>query len=176
MTSAHLRALLRGVPVHRLSSAEVPRGAALLAYLGLLPFVAGALGVWLAPAYYAVTLLVIELYYAAVILAFLGAVHWGLALAGYQPLDYHAIEETRGMHGARLAWAVMPALVAWVVCLLADLALAFAVLILAHVALYFGERLAARAQLVPDWYMEMRLPLTLIAVVCMVATLLALVL
>jgi hypothetical protein len=68
----------------------------------------------------------------------------------------------------------MPALAAWVVCLLADLALAFAVLILAHVVLYFGERLAARAQLVPDWYMEMRLPLTAIGVACMAVTLAAL--
>jgi hypothetical protein len=174
MMPARLRALLRGVPVHRLTSAQVPLGAALVAYAGLLPFVAGALGVWLAPPYYAFALLLIELYYAAVILAFLGAVHWGLALAGYQPLDYHATEETRGMHGARLGWSVMPALAAWVVCLLADLALAFAVLILAHVVLYFGERLAARAQLVPDWYMEMRLPLTAIGVACMAVTLAAL--
>lgn len=174
MTSARLRALLRGVPVNRLTSEHVPPGAALLAYVGLLPFVAGALAVWLAPPVWAWTLLVVELYYAAVILTFLGAVHWGLALAGYQPLDYHATEETRGMHGARLGWAVMPALIAWVACLSRP-AIAFAVLILAHVALYAGERLAARHGLVPDWYMEMRLPLTVIAVTCLAVTLAALV-
>lgn len=173
MISARLRALLRGVPVHRLTSEHVPRSAAWLAYAGLLPFVAGALGVWLAPPVWAWTLLVVEMYYAAVILAFLGAVHWGLALAGYQPLDYHATEETRGMHGARLGWAVMPALIAWVACLSRP-TIAFAVLLIAHIALYAGERMAAREQLVPDWYMEMRLPLTAIAVFCLAATLLAL--
>ena len=73
-----------------------------LAYAGLLPFVLGAALLWLvrpdAHPYVAGALSG----YAAVIVAFLGGIHWGLAFAQPRP-------------AARLfAWGVVPSLVAWV--------------------------------------------------------------
>ena len=76
-----------------------------LAYAGLLPFVLGALLVWAVRAdvqgYVALALSA----YAAVVLSFLGGIHWGLAMRQPQPAPPRL---TRG-----LVWGVVPALVAW---------------------------------------------------------------
>ena len=85
-----------------MSKAEAPRPAPLLGYLGLLPFVAGALALWLAPPDLAAKASRALLYYGAVILSFMGAVHWGLAMHG----DYPGRDR-------QLAMSVLPALVAW---------------------------------------------------------------
>jgi hypothetical protein len=72
-----------------------------LGYAGLIPFVLGALLVWLVRAdvhpYVALALSA----YAAVVLSFLGGIHWGLSMrqASLQPRV--------------LWWGVMPGLAAW---------------------------------------------------------------
>ena len=84
------------------SPASAPDTTALrLAYAGLLPFVLGALLLWAVradvQAYVALALSA----YAALVLSFLGGIHWGLAM--------------RQPHAARagLVWGVVPSLVAW---------------------------------------------------------------
>ena len=84
------------------SVASSPDTTALrLAYAGLLPFVLGALLLWAVradvQAYVALALSA----YAALVLSFLGGIHWGLAM--------------RQPHAARagLVWGVVPSLVAW---------------------------------------------------------------
>lgn len=73
-----------------------------LGYAGLLPFVGGALLVWLvreeAHPYVALALAA----YGAVIASFLGGIHWGLAFREADPPS------------AWLAWGVVPSLLAWV--------------------------------------------------------------
>ena len=78
------------------------RLATQLGYGGLLPFVAGAALVWgVRPdAHPYVTLALAA--YAAVIVSFLGGIHWGLALRLPQP------------PALLLVWGVVPSLVAWV--------------------------------------------------------------
>ncbi len=76
-------------------------GARWLGHAGLLPFVAGALLLWLvqgeAHVYAAMALTA----YAALIVSFLGGIHWGLAMRQPEaPM-------------ATLAWGVVPSLVAW---------------------------------------------------------------
>lgn len=72
-----------------------------LGYAGLLPFIGMALLVWLVRAdvhaYVALALSV----YAALILSFLGGIHWGLAMRQASP------------PGSALLWGVVPSLVAW---------------------------------------------------------------
>jgi hypothetical protein len=72
-----------------------------LGYAGLLPFWALALGAWVLPAHLSAQLQQLQLAYAAVILSFLGAVHWGLALEQRrsEPLPY--------------VWGVLPSLIGW---------------------------------------------------------------
>jgi Protein of unknown function (DUF3429) len=82
-------------------SAQSP-AALRLAYAGLLPFVLGAALLWLvrpeAHPYVAGALSG----YAAVVISFLGGIHWGFGFAQPRP-------------AARLfAWGVVPSLVAWV--------------------------------------------------------------
>lgn len=84
--------------------ASTPDTTALrLAYGGLLPFLLGALLVWAVrsdvQAYVALALSA----YAALVLSFLGGIHWGLAMR--QPAQ---AGPARG-----LVWGVVPSLVAW---------------------------------------------------------------
>ena len=87
-----------------------PQPAATLVGLGLVPFVAGALGFWLLPPRWAAHALDAQVFYAVTVLAFLGAVHWGVALA--DGLDADRLWR-------RLGWGVVPALIAWVAALMA---------------------------------------------------------
>ena len=76
-----------------------------LAYAGLLPFLLGALLVWAVrsdvQAYVALALSA----YAAVVLSFLGGIHWGLTMRLPQPVPAGP--------AWGLVWGVVPALVAW---------------------------------------------------------------
>ena len=76
-----------------------------LAYAGLIPFVAGALLVWAVrddvQAYVALALSA----YGAVVLSFLGGIHWGFAMRQPQPSARSAT--------AAFVWGLVPSLVAW---------------------------------------------------------------
>jgi hypothetical protein len=81
-------------------SAPTPQ-ALRLGYAGLLPFVLGAALVWLVhPEAHAYATLGLA-GYAAVILSFLGGIHWGLAMR--EPAPPTPV----------LLWGVVPSLVAW---------------------------------------------------------------
>jgi hypothetical protein len=68
---------------------------------GLLPFLLGAGGLWALPPEWAGLAATALLTYAAVIVSFLGGIHWGLAMRQAQP--------PRGW----LIWGVLPGLLAW---------------------------------------------------------------
>jgi len=79
-----------------------PSTAFRLAYAGLLPFVAGALLVWLVwPDAHPYATLALSAY-AAVVVSFLGGIHWGIAFREAEPPP------------SLFVWGVLPALVAWV--------------------------------------------------------------
>jgi len=139
----------------------LPRVVAWLGYGGLLPFIALALtilsanflgedsAVWLAAL----------VAYAAAILSFVGALHWGFAM----------ILPGLGEHQrvAAFVWSVIPALVAWLALLAAPM-VAIALLVLGFAIHYWRDaRLVASADL-PAWYLPMRLRLTCVACVCLV--------
>lgn len=77
-----------------------------LGYAGLIPFILGAILVWLvrADAHPYVTDGLSR--YAAVVISFLGAIHWGLGFRQTIPSP------------APFVWGVVPALVAWVACIM----------------------------------------------------------
>ena len=90
-------------------STEPDTTAQRLAYAGLVPFVAGALLVWAVrdevQAYVALALSA----YAAVVLSFLGGIHWGFGMRQLQP---QSRSQSRAASAA-LVWGVVPSLVAW---------------------------------------------------------------
>ena len=129
-----------------MSLAEVPRPALVYGFAGLTPFVAGALVVWLLPPGYSDLALSAQMAYGACILSFLGAVHWGLALAGVGATPGEDLRAA--MTWERLGWSVMPALVAWASMLLPPTS-ALVVLILAFALLFHGDLKAIRLGLAP---------------------------
>ncbi len=142
-------------------SGDPPRAALILGPAGLIPFVGLAVAAWMAPAAWVAPAAAA---YGATILAFLGAVHWGLAL---RPLAGEAAAEW-----PRIGLGVMPALVAWVALLLPPGAglwlLAAGLLATAGV-----ETLGAARGWVPRGYLRLRWGLSGLAAACCVAVALA---
>lgn len=142
---------------------RLPPLAYLLGAAGLLPFIgcgieAVSRGPWQPVALQAL------IAYGAVILAFLGGVHWGFALSPGQSL----------LVRMRLALGVVPSLIGWVAVVLGALGLAGLALALLIVGL-FGtiatERSWARRGLVPGGYMTLRWGLSVIVVVALTTVL-----
>ena len=127
----------------------LPAPARLLGPAGLIPVAGLAAGIWAGwpgagPALVA---------YGATILAFLGAVHWGLALAAPAPA---AAEDTaQRVAWGRLGLGVVPALLAWVALLL-PLPAGLVLLALGILTTALAETVAARAGLVPRAYLGLR--------------------
>lgn len=133
---------------------QVPEPAAILGLAGLLPFVLGALASLddgplgrLAPA--------ALLGYAAVILSFMGGVHWGLAMTAEPP------------SWSRYGASVVPALLGWGALLLGGAA-SFLALAACFASLLAYDLGAVRAGEAPAWYPRLRWPLTLVVVLCLI--------
>ena len=145
----------------------LPLLALLLGVAGLLPFLGcGLLAVRPASDPVDARGLLALIAYGAVILAFLGGVHWGFALP-----DASGRAERQ-----RLSLGVVPSLVGWVALLIAiaDAAdAALVVLALGFVGLTIVEARAARAGLMPRSYMALRYGLsgTVVAVLLLVLVL-----
>jgi Protein of unknown function (DUF3429) len=132
------------------SPSQAPSPAALwLGRAGLLPFVAGAVVLWASSGDARVAWATALLAYAALIVSFLGGIHWGLAMRQATP-------SARG-----LAWGVVPSLLAWPMLLLPP-AYGLAGLGLALWACYAVDRRAFPAQGIGAW-LGLRLQLTVVA-------------
>lgn len=139
-----------------------PRLVAWLGYGGLLPFAALAAAPWagLLPRELAAQALVA---YGAVILSFVGALHWAFAMT--LPVD--------GPQRERLfAWSVVPALIAWPALML-PAAGAVPLLVAGFAAHYLQDRRLAAPGGLPAWYLPLRLRLSAVASLCLVSLLAA---
>lgn len=159
-----MAAMQRPIPVLPIPGLPLP--AFWLGLAGLLPFLALA-GATLADAAWgglpwAGGALIA---YGATILAFLGAVHWGLALAQAAP---QAERHARG----RFLLGVVPQLVAWVALLL-PLQGGLALVAAAILATAAAESIAARAGLVPAGYLRLRWGLSVGSAACLAVAVLA---
>lgn len=125
-----------------------------LGYGGLVPFVGLAALATLAPdggmRWHALLLA-----YGAVILSFVGALHWAFAML-MRRLD----EQERNR---RYLWSVVPALMAWP-CALLPVPVATLALITGFALQYAQDHALTRQGGLPAWYLPLRLHLSLIAV------------
>lgn len=151
----------------RTAARAAPAAAVAYGSAGLLPFVACALAAWLLGPPWNGYAFEFQIRYGAVILSFLGAVHWGLALAG----SGHGGDGRAACSWARLGWSAAPALVAWVSLLMYPV-VALVAQILGFAAVFFGDLQAVRRGYAPAWYPRLRRPLTAIVVVSLGAMLL----
>lgn len=141
------------------ASIAVPPAAKWLGGFGALPFVVFALlsvmldGLYQAQAWYALAV------YGAVILSFLGGVHWGLTIA-----DFGTQLEQSAWR--RLLLSVLPSIVGWTAMMIST------VPGLLLMAASFGLMLwidltAVRKGEAPGWYPKLRWPLSIVVIGCL---------
>lgn len=141
------------------TSEPTPFTVALLGYGGLVPFVGLSLLSWWNPSH--ASFWHAALYdYGAVILSFIGALHWGVAMCASDPTD--------ALRRACYRWSVAPALIAWVALCLPT-PLATVLLVVGYVAQYGRDRLLVRQITLPTWYLPLRLRLSSVAVLALLA-------
>jgi hypothetical protein len=138
---------------------RIPRSVAWLGYGGLIPFLAlavlasvdrGRLPMW--HGYLRA--------YGAVILSFVGALHWGFAMV-LGNISAH-------QRNAMLGWSVIPCLLAFAA-LVANSDLGDVLLACGFAVHYLQDRRLAAVCAMPPWYLALRLRLSAVAVICVVA-------
>lgn len=134
------------------SSSQLPGWTAALGYGGLVPFVACALAMLLPDAGMRDVASRVLVGYGAVILSFLGGVHWGLVLSAPSPRAPRM-----------LAIGVLPSLAGWL-----TLLLPFETAVAAQVAIFGGfwlyEHRILGPDIIPPAYLVLRRWLTLVAI------------
>ena len=133
----------------QMSANGANRVAMVLGYAGLIPFVVSVALLW-HPTLRGLGIGSLFAY-AAVILSFIGAVHWGVALGGGQ-----------AQPDSRYVLSVLPALAAWC-CVLLPQRYALPLLAAAFVGWWLWERTLPERSL-PPWYLQLRSHLTLVVV------------
>ena len=142
------------------SHSPIPNMPSLLGWGGLIPFGLAALGT-----HSGIDALVRYGFiggttYGAIILSFLGAVHWGLAMQdGRSPYWY--------------VWSISPALMGFIIMLIFNNNMRILALTPLFVLTWLVDRQAANRGLVPAWYMRLRTILTIGAVTSLAGMLLA---
>lgn len=136
---------------------SLPRHVCLLGYGGLLPFMGLALLIPFSLDYRPLFALAL-VNYGAVILGFVGALHWGFAMT---------VQDMTAEQGRdRFIWSVIPALIAWIATLL-PMPLGCLLLVIGFVVHYRQDTQLSGVMSLPAWYLPMRLRLTLVASVCL---------
>lgn len=151
----------------------IPSSVAWLGYGGLLPFLALAAGSFFSARYSALCQVALILY-GAVILSFVGALHWAFAMA------------LPGLSASKrsecFVWSVVPALLALPAATLMAVTaqpcgvgvvngavIAAGLLITGFVANYVQDVRLARVATLPTWYLPLRFRLTAVACLCVAA-------
>ena len=143
------------------SAAGMPRTAAGLTALGVLPFAGGAALAWIWPDFEAIQAIDAVIAYGAVILSFLGGIHWGFAAAPGAAKTRNAV--TYGL-------SVLPSLLAWAALLLPQ-SIGLGLLMVAVAGVLPIDRRAVALGAAPGWWMSLRLPVTGVVLLCLAATL-----
>jgi Protein of unknown function (DUF3429) len=141
----------------------------LLGVTGLIPFFASGLAAVSAGYDQSLSVILALIGYGALVLSFLGGVHWGFALMAEADEDEDTARSPATLQTIRkrFAFSVLPALAGWfalLVALVTQPALSLAVLIAAFIATLVAEVQAARRDLVPTPYMGLRWVLTVVVV------------
>ncbi len=144
----------------------IERQATILAYSGLAPFFALFLVVWLTP-----SLIDIEpgtqflywgLMYGAILLSFMGGIHWGIALM--MTKDHGEVSPIL----ERFSGSLLPAIIGWIAiipgALLGTVSIPpfwrFAMMLFAFLYLLIADQRSVRNRVLPQWYGRLREKIT----------------
>ena len=134
--------------------------AKMLGYAGLIPFVTFSIGCWI-PLPLVHDPVAILIAYAAVILTFIGAVHWGVVMSAND--DRHSMQ---------LVASVVPSLVGWLA-LLMPAAPALIVLLFGFIVHILYDWAMHKQLVFPEWYLPMRVRLTTVVSICLLSSIFA---
>jgi len=126
--------------------------AVLLGVSGAVPFIVLALASWIAAETTALVAVEWVLFYAAVILSFIGGAHWGFASVYLDNRRTAALSRL-------LVFSVLPSLIGWAA-LLFPAPWSAGTLAAAFVAILPLDRWAQAHSFAPEWWMRLRLPLS----------------
>lgn len=152
----------------------MPAAAILLSILALGPFIGCCLGALQPNAATAATMLAGLIGWAALVLSFLGGLHWGLAMGpAEEAARIHAAsgERERQIH---IGMAALPPVLGWVALMLPVVTpywLALALLIGAYIAALVVEHQSRGRLRLPARYMTLRWIFTVVAVAMLTTTL-----
>ena len=138
--------------------APTPTSISTLGYGGLLPFFLLTLALWAEPADSGFwTLALVS--YGAVILSFVGAIHWGIAMVSH--------ELAPRLANRRFVWSVVPSLVGWSATLLPP-QLGVWLLVTGFALHYWQDHLLQGHMTLPHWYLPLRRRLSVVACGCLI--------
>ena len=150
------------MPIPYFQSRTPPPLVVWLGYGGLIPFVALAAGLQFS-ADWAERLGHWLIGYGAVILSFVGALHWGFAMM---------IEELALARRQRAyAWSVIPSLLGFLAVMLGP-SLGYSLLIVGFALAYWQDADLANHTTVPAWYPRLRIRLSVIACLSLLSAIL----
>jgi hypothetical protein len=146
----------------------MPASAILLCILAVAPFIGCGLAALGPDAATADRMLTALIAYAALVLAFVGGLHWGLVLREPEsgPPVVPESKPGPGRH-LRIGVAVLPVILGWLAMLLPLIAaawLALLLLIAAYIAVLVAEHHAGRRFMLPPRYLWLRWGFTIVAV------------
>ncbi len=128
-----------------------------LGYAGLIPFIVFSIGSWFQLPFISDSTYILTAY-AAIILSFMGAIHWGIAMSS-----------TEDQNGKYFVASVIPGLSAWLALLLPQ-RYAITLLMIGFIALIIYDWSVEKPQRLPGWYIPMRNRLTLVVIMCLTIT------
>tara|TARA_R110000787_G_scaffold16622_25_gene50860 strand:- start:111376 stop:111840 length:465 start_codon:yes stop_codon:yes gene_type:complete len=150
---------------------SIPLPALAFGIAGLIPFWLCAGGVWMPElrpgAYHAYDAAFALIAYGAVILTFLGAMHWGVILRGKQA------ETGEEATWARLGFSIAPSIVGWVATLMNPV-YGLLMLIIGHGIVALADLQTVRRGEFPLWYGTLRKYLSILAILAMTTGLMGL--
>jgi hypothetical protein len=125
-----------------------------LGYAGLIPFIIFSIGSWFQLPFISDSINILTAY-AAIILSFMGAIHWGIAMS-----------RSEYQNGKYFIASIIPGLSAWLALLLPQ-RYAIILLMIGFIALIIYDWSVEKPQRLPGWYIPMRNRLTLVVVMCL---------
>lgn len=134
-----------------------------LSLVGLLPFVFLSLACWVAHPGWLDVFVYAQSAYGITILSFLGGIHWGVALTSPELSE---LQIRRA-----LIWGIVPSMIAW--CSRINFGVGFFVLMVGFIVAYQIDKRLYLTYQMPDWFLVLRRRLTIVVVVALALTLLA---
>jgi Protein of unknown function (DUF3429) len=131
-----------------------------LGYGGLLPFVALAGAAWVDQNHSGLWRDAL-INYGAVILSFVGALHWGFAMS--------QSDMTTNQRTHSFVWSVVPSLLAWVALLMTP-KYAVMLLVAGFLSHFWQDRRLVQRVNLPAWYLPLRSRLTFAAVLSLISS------